>query len=247
MKYCLVIIAIAALMGGAVQPVVAADVTAAVDVNSAYVWRGQTFNDGIVAQPSVDVASGGFGFNVWGNIDIDDYDDTLDTGEFSEVDLTVSYGITLGMVDVGVGYIEYLFPTTEKGGALGTREVYLSLGVPLTAGLSLAFDVYYDFDEVEDYYSTLGLDWEYGISEQLSLGVGASIAYAGEEYCADDSAGLYDYNISLSLGYAISEAWSMSAFVQYTDSLDSDKLADVDDGGALDVNTLGGVNISYSF
>jgi len=117
MKFILVIVAIVALLGGAVQPVVAADVTAAVDVNSAYVWRGQTFNDGMVAQPSVDVASGGFGFNVWGNIDIDDY------------------------------------------------------------------------------YSTLGLGWEYGITEQLSLGLGGSIAYAGEEYCADDSAGLYDYNL----------------------------------------------------
>ena len=123
----------------------------------------------MVAQPSVDVASGGFGFNVWGNIDIDDYEDTLDTGEFSEVDLTVSYGLTLGMVDVGVGYIEYLFPTTEMGGGLGTREVYLSLGVPLPAGFSVALDVYYDFDEMEDYYSTLGLGWEYGITEQLSL------------------------------------------------------------------------------
>ena len=28
----------------------AADVTTAVDVNSAYVWRGITFNDGVVVQ-----------------------------------------------------------------------------------------------------------------------------------------------------------------------------------------------------
>ena len=32
-----------------------ADVTTAIDVNSAYVWRGITFNDGVVVQPSVDV------------------------------------------------------------------------------------------------------------------------------------------------------------------------------------------------
>ncbi|HMA84159.1 MAG TPA: hypothetical protein VKN73_00520, partial [Desulfosalsimonadaceae bacterium] len=48
------------------------------DVVSAYVWRGITFNDGLVVQPYVDVAAGnGFAINVWGNYDIDDYDNTL--------------------------------------------------------------------------------------------------------------------------------------------------------------------------
>ena len=82
-----------------------ADVTAAVDVNSAYVWRGITFNDGFVVQPSVDVTAGNFGFNVWGNIDGDDYDDTLDSGEFSEVDLTLTYAIEAGPVGLTAGYI----------------------------------------------------------------------------------------------------------------------------------------------
>ncbi len=102
-----------------------ADVTAAVDVNSAYVWRGITFNDGVVVQPSVDVAAGNFGFNVWGNLDVDDYDDTLDSGEFSEIDLTMTYAFEAGPVGLTAGYIEYLFPTTDVGGAEGTREIFL--------------------------------------------------------------------------------------------------------------------------
>ena len=70
----------------AATPVMAASATAAVDINSAYVWRGITFNDGLVIQPSIDVAAdNGLGINVWGNYDIDDYDNTLDDKEFSEI------------------------------------------------------------------------------------------------------------------------------------------------------------------
>ncbi len=247
MKQVWLLIAVVSVMVCVAGPAVAADVTAAVDFNSAYVWRGMTFNDGMVAQPSIDITKGGFGINVWGNLDIDDYDDTLDTGEFSEIDLTASYGRTIGMVDVGVGYIEYLFPTTETGVGLGTREVYLSLGMGLPAGFSVALDVYYDIDEIEEYYSVFGVSYAYDISEQLSLEAGASIAYAGEEYCADGDAGFYDYNLSLSIGYAITDALGVSAFINYTDSVDDEKLVDVDDGGPLDVTTYGGVGISYAF
>ena len=247
MKYFLAVISIVVLTVTVVQPVAAADVTAAIDFNSAYVFRGKTLNDGWVVQPSVDITKGGFDLNVWGNFDIDDYNDTLDSGEFSQINLTAFYGHTFDWVNLGVGYIEYLFPTTDTGGAPGTREIYFSLGSPLPAGFSMALDVYYDFDEVEDYYSTLMLAWTRDISEQLSLKAGASIAYAGDEYCADNSAGFYDYNLLLTLGYTINEAWRVSAFIKYTDSLDSDNLVDVDDGGVLDVKTYGGVNISYTF
>ena len=96
--------------GGFSKNAYAADVTGGVDFASAYVWRGITFNDGMVAQPYLDVASAGFGINIWGNMDIDDYDNTLDSGEFSELDLTLSYGFSLDPVDVRLGYIEYLFP-----------------------------------------------------------------------------------------------------------------------------------------
>ncbi len=45
------------------------------------------------------------------------------------------------------------------------REIYFSLGSPLPAGFSMALDVYYDFDEVEDYYSALMLAWARDIIE----------------------------------------------------------------------------------
>ena len=108
---------VALTAGGAATQASAATATAALDANSAYVWRGLTFNDGFVLQPSMDVSANGFAFNVWANYDLDDYDNAVDDNEFSEVDLTGSYAFKLGNVDTRVGIIHYIFPTTDATAA----------------------------------------------------------------------------------------------------------------------------------
>ena len=235
------------LIGVAAQPAWSADVTAFADINSAYVWRGQTYNDGLVVQPSVDITKGGFGLNVWGNFDLEDYDDNYESWEFSEVDINASYIFKLNTVDLGLGYIEYLYPTTKRSGQSGTREIYGSLGVPLPLGVSFGVKIYYDFDEVNDLYIDLGFDYAYHFTDQLSLGAGVSIAYAGDEYCVDGSAGLYDYNFSISGEFALDEALSVSAFVKYTDTMDNDNLRDMNRPGTLDVNFYYGIGVAYAF
>ncbi len=220
--------------------VFAADATAAVDVNSAYVWRGITFNDGVVVQPSVDVTSGGFAFNVWGNFDVDDYDNTLESGEFSEIDLTASYGFTVKSVSFTVGYIEYLFPA----GGSGTRELYGSIEIEPVKGLATGVDVYWDFDEVEDYYVNLNLGYSRDISDKLSMDFSASAGYAGDNMSiayGGTKGGFHDYNISLGLGYATTDALNVSGFIAYADSFDDEVLPD------QDVDLFGGVGVSYSF
>jgi len=242
----------------AATPVFAASATAAVDINSAYVWRGQTFNDGVVLQPSIDVAAdNGLGINVWGNYDIDDYDGTLDDNEFSEIDLTVSYGFTVGKLDIGLGAIKYLFPATDADGdgngegATATTELYVSVGMPIVGGLSAAVDAYYDIDAYDELaYATFGLSYAYDITEKLNLEAGGSIAYAGEEFAqaaGGDDGGLYNYTLALSLGYTITDAWSVAANFTYVDALDDDNLKEVDEGGLLDTNSVIGVSLAYAF
>ena len=115
MKRAFSLVALATLtLATAATTADAATATAALDVNSAYVWRGLTFNNGLVVQPSITAASdNGFSVNVWGNYDIDDYDGNVDEYHFSEVDLTASYAFKLGAVDMTVGAIAYTFPTTQ--------------------------------------------------------------------------------------------------------------------------------------
>jgi len=226
-----------------VPQAMAADVTAAADINSAYVWRGLTFNDGIVIQPSIDVAAGGFGFNVWGNLDVDDYNDTRDSGEFSEVDLTVSYSFDIGPVGASVGYIEYLFPA---GGA-STSEIFASTSMDIIYGISAGLELYYDIDQVDDFYATASIGYALDINEKLGLELGGLISYAGKDftaaYAGGTDSGFFNYILSASLSYAISDTLSTGINVNYTDSMESDALPD----SAMDSDIYGGISMAYTF
>lgn len=236
-KFVCLALFITVLSGICVGNAVAADVSFGTDVNSAYVWRGITFNDGVVIQPSLDVTKGGFGLNVWGNLDIDDYNNSLDDREFSEIDLTLSYGMEIKSVSFSFGYIEYLFPA----GGQGTREVYGGISITPFDGFSTGITVYYDFDEVEDYYISWNIGYSREIIEKLSMDIGFTAGYAGEDMSAGTDRGLHDYNVSLGLGYAVTEALSVTGFIAYTDTFDDDVLPE------QDVDVYGGAGASYAF
>ena len=216
-----------------------ADASVGVDVNSAYVWRGATFNDGFVIQPNVDVSKGGFGVNVWGNFDIDDYNGALDEYEFSEIDLTLSYGFDMGPIGTTVGMIVYMFPCTEEqSDALTTEELFISLGTDLFAGISGGLDIYYDADEAAgDIYGNLSLGYSASLGEKASLDLGAAMGYIMYNDDAGDD-GLFDYLLSAGLGYSLTDDLSIGVSLNYADSFDEDRLE-------TDTNLFGGVSVSY--
>ncbi len=222
----------------AATPATAVEVSYDLALDSAYVWRGITFTDGAVFQPSVTTShESGFSFNAWGNLDIDDVNGL--GGDFQEIDLTLSYGWGGEAVSAEVGLIEYLFP---NGVGAGTREVYFSLGfeVPLSPSVT----VYYDFDEIDDFYATFDVGWENEVEgTPWSYGLGLLVGYAGEDFAAvagGIDAGFFNGEVSASLTYS-AESWSAGGFVAYTDSLDDDVLPD------QPVDLHGGVVFSLSF
>lgn len=240
----LTVVVMTVLLGVGLDSTMAAEASAGVDVNSAYVWRGITLNDGVVVQPSVDVAlPNGLGVNVWGNLDADDYDDTLQDGEFSEIDLTLSYGFSVGPLECGVGYIEYLFPHQgdTNGPLAGTREIYATAGLDLCGGLSAGLEIYYDVDEVEDFYAAASLTYGCEISDALSAEIGALAGYASEDASPGVDDGLHEYVFSLSTTYAATESLELGANIAYTDTFDEDVLPE------QDVDVFGGVSIINSF
>lgn len=213
-----------------------ADATLGLDINSAYVWRGLTFNDGFVAQPSLDVTKGGFNVNVWGNYDIDDYDNTLDDGNFSEIDLTMAYSHSFDKLDLSVGIIEYLFPN----GGESTTELYCSASINIIEGLSAGINYYYDVDLLQDFYVSTNIGYSIEINEKAGVGLSVSAGYAGNEQSAGPEEGFNDINVSLSAEYAITDTIGVSANISHTDSLNDDVLPD------QDTNTYGGISISCS-
>ena len=237
-------------------------VDAEVSIYSAYVWRGQVINDELVAQPSLTASKGGFSFNAWGNFDLTDNIETTSStdteGEFSEIDLTLSYALPLdGDVSVEVGYIEYIFPKqgdSEQATVVedtDTREVYVSAGldVPLAPTLSANWDV----DEADGgLYLTLGLSHSVDlVEESLSAELGFSISYATEDYnefyfgVNDDE--WNDGNISLSTTYSANESCSITGLIQYSWLIDS-TIERAAKATYFDDNELwGGITLAHAF
>jgi hypothetical protein len=219
----------------------ASEATLATDVNSAYVWRGITFNDGPVLQPSIDVSGlkiGGrpLGINVWANMDLGDFDGALKSGEFSEVDFTLTLGLPAGF-DAGV--TEYLFPA----GAASTRELTVSWSKELPVTPSLA--IYYDFGTIDDYFATASLAREFTLNEKTKLGIEGLVGIAGDDFSrayGGQKGGLYHYSLSGRLSFNPTEKISLGASLSYSGSFDKTE-------GLPDqpVNIHGGVSASLSF
>lgn len=215
-----------------------------VDINQGYVWRGMTFNDGLVLQPALDVRSeGGFGVNVWGNMDIDDYDGAMQSGEISEVDITLSYSLEAGGFALTAGIIEYLYvhQSTEDMGALpGTREVYVSVSRDIGSGVSAGAALYYDFDEVEDYYAMLSMGYSVSLNEVIEVALSGSVGQIGKDMSLGGREGLNDYTVATKVTFVVSKDFSITGTVGYTDTLDEEVLPD------QDVNLFGGISLLRS-
>jgi hypothetical protein len=248
MKRLFSMAALAALAVASTAPqAVAATATAALDANSAYVWRGLTFNDGFVLQPSMDVSHNGFAFNVWGNYDVDDYDGALNDNRFSEIDLTGSYTFKLGSVDTSVGIIHYLFPELEEPADTYTTELFLGLSYDLGSGFAISTKLYYDVDAVNDFYVTAGLGYTYSINDKTTFGLSGLISYAGEDfaeyYAGGTDSGLFNFTVTTSLKYMVTDAFGIGANINFTDSLDDDTLPDE----KVDTTVFGGISLTYTF
>lgn len=226
----------------------AAEVSVGTDVATAYVWRGITFNDEGAVQPWVDVAhESGVGVNVWGNFDIGDFGGTIDDGEFSEVDLTLYYGLPIDAVDVTVGVIHYMFP--QAGADTSTGELFASVGMGVVDGVSVSASVNYDYDEIGDVYANVGgaIDITSFFDESpegFGLEFAAAVGFAGVKFAkayGGKDAGAFDYNLSTTASYDITDSLSGSLWLAYTDSADSDVLPD------QQVDIYAGGGISYSF
>jgi hypothetical protein len=240
MKKTVAAAVMAGMIVGGTATVQAADVTVGADVVSAYVFRGYTFNDGVVVQPSVAVEhESGLALEVWSNFDIDDYDGALEKSEFSEVNFALSYGFDLDVVELSVGYTEYIYP----GAAVtADREAFVGVGTDI-AGLGLSLTVYQELSSSDNLYVELAADYGIEVADSLTLGVNGSVSYAGKGYSADGSAGFHNYLVGLSAEYALSDALSVAAFINYVGTLDKDVLTKDE----IDVDTFGGIGVYYTF
>ena len=216
----------------------AAEASVSVDVASAYVFRGATFNDGAVLQPGLEVSGLPIDLGVWGNLDLDDYDGAVEDGQFSEIDIYGSYSLPIESedVEVSVGYTEYVYPSA---GGDADREVSLSAGLALPLAPSVTASYGVDGGIDKDLYVEAGVSHGVEVSEDLSVEGGATMAFLDDD---DGESGLSNFTVSLSATYKF-----LTAGVTYVGRIDDDVLADVEDGGAYDTEVYGTIGISHAF
>jgi hypothetical protein len=205
---------------------------------SQYVWRGFAFSDSsVVIQPSMTVAYKGFGVNLWGNLDTDEVG--LDTMNWNETDMTISYDGAAGKIGYGVGWIYY-----NVDGAADTQELYASVSVDTLLAPTLTF--YNDIDSVPGYYLTLGISHSVAVAEGMALDLGAQIGFLDDDANYSE---LHDGLISASMSFAINDYVSVTPELYYSFALSSDAetaIAAVSVDGD-DNHVFGGVSSSFAF
>lgn len=239
----------------------AAEANLDLPVNSAYVWRGQVYNDEPVFEPSLTVSTKyGLSFNTWANFNLTDSLGKDSEKEFNEVDFTVSYDVPVEGMDLAVGAVEYTYPhqtvQDDDGNTRatpGTREVFATVGkkeLPLSPSAS----VYYDCDEVNGFYGVASMSQGFEVTKELNvdvtLSLGAADADYNETYFGVDDYALNDGNIKVGAGYAFSESLSLNGYVMYTYLMDS-SIRDAAEENSAYFNKgdilSGGVSLGYSF
>jgi len=152
----------------------------------------------------------GLTIGTWANFDIDDSDDgTVDGGNFSEIDLYMSYDVPISEdcpFGASLGYTEYTYPRST---ADADREV--SIVGSLDTMLSPSLGVYYGVDGAinSDLYVEAAVGHEIEVTESKTLALGAMLAYSDPDQGEDGfshaslSSGLSCGPITLSVAWII--------------------------------------------
>lgn len=156
---------------------------ATVSVLSQYIWRGYELSrNSIVVQPSMTIGYKGFSANLWGNVDTRPYYSGTDpdksySSTWNETDMTLSYAKTIGLFNLGGGYIYYglgaLNPDAAK--RMDSQEIFASMG--LNTILSPTLTVYKEIDHYHNWYFLMGVSHLFEFNKTVSLKLAATASY----------------------------------------------------------------------
>ncbi len=231
---------------------------------SQYIWRGQAFTkDSLVIQPELTLGYYGFSFDIWGNLDTDQYDAAKGDGsghsKYTETDLTLSYGRSFGPVNASIGYIYYALDGVDD-----TMEFYLSAGLDVLLAPTLT--IYRDVDNAPGWYLKLGISHSFALTDCIGLDLGASVAYlisddksvypdVSSDLVPKDSkySGFLDGTFSVGLPIKVGKYFTIkpNAAISYAVGSDADNLLSYINQNTVgdDKSTwiYGGVTVTFAF
>ncbi|MBA4397305.1 MAG: hypothetical protein C0394_07980 [Syntrophus sp. (in: bacteria)] len=161
------------------------DVTVA--AMSQYFWRGYELSrNSVVVQPSITVAYKGFSANLWGNLDTKPYfQGTADpnyAGTWNETDFTLSYTRTMGMLNVGGGYIYYGLGALNRDAPKRADAQEIFVTASLNKILSPTLTVYKEIGHYQNWYFLFGVSHMFELNRIFSLKLEATASYLMSAY-----------------------------------------------------------------
>jgi hypothetical protein len=236
------------------------EVTAETALVSAYVWRGQVYNNDFVVQPQLTIEQYGVSFNIWGNYDLGKNMNGV-SSDFSELDLSLAYTLPIAVNEMAfdVGVINYTFPNTVIGGsaAESTTEIFASATVLSWQEYVIpSVTLFGDIDEANGTYFLFDVVAPYEVSEYLAVEGGFSAGYGNTSYNdyyfpngapSTQEAGWNDFNFYGNASYLIQDGLTVSVNLTYT-MLEGGAIEDAAKGiYEAKEKFWGGVNIAYDF
>lgn len=155
---------------------------------SQYIWRGYELSrNSIVIQPSATIGYKGFSANIWGNLDTRSYyagsiPDKSYSSALTETDITLAYNKTIGLFNLGAGYIYYSLGALNQDAPkrADMQEIFVTVG--LNTILSPTFTAYKEISHYRNWYSLLGVSHTFEFNKIVSLKLAASGSYLLSEY-----------------------------------------------------------------
>jgi hypothetical protein len=159
-----------------------------VSVLSQYIWRGYELSrNSIVIEPSATIGYKGFSVNIWGNLDTRPYytgniDGKGYSSALTETDITLAYNKTIGLFNLGAGYIYYSLGALNQDALkrADAQEIFLTAG--LNTILSPTFTAYKEISHYRNWYFLLGISQTFEFNTVFSLKLAASGSYLLSEY-----------------------------------------------------------------
>jgi uncharacterized protein (TIGR02001 family) len=238
------------LAAGLVAGVAMAEVSTTFDFANAYVFRGITLNDGAVFQPGIEATGlgvpetwGSVTVGAWGNVDLSDSYTGASSSSFQETDWYGSYTLPIEAVEVYIGYTEYSYASGNAD-----KEANVGVGYDL-AGVGLAAALYQGVggNIGKNLYVDFGAGYDIEATEDLAVSLGARIGYADID---GGESGFSDYDLSIGLGYALGEVWSVGVSIAYIGQIDDKVLTDADEATktvGYDVDVVGMLSFAAAF
>jgi hypothetical protein len=169
----------------------------------------------------------------------------IDPVDYDELDIyaSVELGSFAGF-DASLGYVHYFFPELNAGGSQGEIGLDLSRSLGI---VDLALETNYNL-WLEGWYHQVGIEKTFGISDNVSLVVGAGLGYS--DGYSNDNSGWSHYYVTAALPIELNCRATLTPYVGYNGGPDGyivDGIQGIPNREDQSDILHGGVSLSVSF